>query len=537
MPPNQPPQPARYSRREVLRLGVGVIGAAFFVACGGDELPVQPSVPRLSLIDEYAREGGERGGVLRLGTVRGMGRSETAWPFIYSPLLGLDPRSNLMYGDLAASVELRDPLTLAVTLRPELRFHPDQQSLAAALTSDDVRREFETRAAASEFVFSEVVERVETPNLATVVLHLRAPFGLLIDTLADPRAAGIRSESRSPVTGEPLGSGPFVTALRELAGDALGRNELYHRNGYPLLDGVSLLEVDDELALTEAFVAGDIDRLQGIVDEPPEGQVVLERPGFGMLGLGLSLLGEKGGQRVRFLPAFQDGRVRRAVSMAIDRAELAELFDGQVSGPVGPAHRADALPDGELAADPLYTHDPGEARRLLEAAEVPGLAIRIQTPIDERPRALAKALEEQLDRAGFSALLLVQEPGDWGRAFEAGDFEATVLDLTELATPDLGLRLHTSTGIGGTFSPWGYSNPRYDSAVRDALGEVDPSLRAERSRVAQRLLLDDAPAMFPLVVPTERVSLRRALAGFEFDAYRFNEGWLAPRWSLTRSGR
>ncbi|MDP6605129.1 MAG: ABC transporter substrate-binding protein [Dehalococcoidia bacterium] len=537
MPPPQPPQPARYSRREALRLGVGAVGAAFFVACGGDELPAPPSAPRLSLIDRYARESGERGGVLRLGTVRGMGRSETAWPFIYSPLLGLDPRSNLMYGDLAATLELRDPLTLAITLRPELRFHPDERSLAAALTSDDVRREFETRAAAGEFVFSEVVERVETPDFATLVLHLRAPFGLLIDTLADARAAGIRSEARSPVTGEPLGSGPFVTALRELAGDALGRNELYHHNGYPLLDGVSLLEVEDELALTEAFVAGDIDHLDGVVEYAPEGQVVLERPGFGMLGLGLSLLGEKAGQRVRFVAPFQDGRVRRALSMAIDRVDLAERFDGSVSGPVGPAHRADALPDTELAADPLYTHDPEEARRLLDAAGASDLAIRIQTPTDERPRALAKALEEQLNDGGFDALLLVQEPRDWGRAFDAGDFETTVLDLTDLATPDLGLRLHSSTGIDGAFSPWGYSNPRYDSAVRDALGEIDPSLRAERSRAAQRLLLDDVPAMFPLVVPTERVSLRRALAGFEFDAYRFNDGWLAPRWSLTRSGR
>lgn len=536
-----PPTPARYSRREVLHLGLGAIGAALFVACGGDEPEPTSSAPRLSLIDEYARESGARGGVLRLGTVRGHGRSEAIWPLIYSPLLGLDPRSNLMYGELAASVELRDPLTIAFTLRPELRFHPDEQSLAAALTSGDVRHEFDVRAGAGEFVFSEVVERVETPDLATVVVHLRAPFGLLIDTLADARAAGVRSEARSAVTGEPLGSGPFVTAVREPAGDALGRNELFHRNGFPLLDGVSLAEVEDERALTAAFVAGDIDLLRGVideaVDEAPEGQVVLDRSGFGMLGLGLSLLGEKGGKTVRSLAAFQDQRVRRAVSLAIDRAELAERFDGRISGPVGPAHRADALPEVELAAHPLYKPDRDEARRLLDAADASGLAVRIQTPTDERPRALAEALEQQLNEAGFSALLLVQESADWERAFRAGDFEATVMDLSDLRTPDLGLRLHTSGGVGGAFSPWGYSNPRYDAAVRSALGQLDPSLRAESARDAQRLLLDDVPAMFPLVVPFERVSLRRGLAGFEFDAYGFNEGWLAPRWSPAPSGR
>ena len=86
--------------------------------------------------------------------------------------------------------------------------------------------------------------------------------------------------------------------------------------------------------------------------------------------------------------------------------------------------------------------------------------------------------------------------------------------------------------VDETFSPWGYSNPRYDAAVREALAQLDPSLRAERAREAQRLLLEDVPAMFPLVVPDERTAIASNVAGYEFDGYGFNEGWLVPFWSM-----
>ncbi len=527
-----------HSRRDALRLGAGVVGAALLAACGVREADVAapPPAAGFTILDGYARTAGARGGVLRLGTLRGRGRTEAVWPLVYSALVGLDPRTNLLYGDLAQSVELRDPLSVAFTLRPELRFHPDEQSLANAITSDDVARDFALRRSGSEFVFLDVVDEVLTPDLRTVVLMLRAPFAQLFDTLADTRASGIRSARRSPVTGEPLGSGPFVTASRDEGGDAFARNQLYHRPQLPLLDGATLSLYGDAELIAEAFSAGRLDLLpEGV--EPAAGAerkdaTVIERAGFGLLALGLSLLPEKGGRKVDSVAAFQDDRVRAAVSMAIDREALAERFGGRVSGPVGPAFVADALPRAELAGHRLYRHAPAEARRLLEAADASELDFRVQTSTNLRQRALAEELVRQLGDGGFAPRLQVQEPQDWEPDFRAGDFEATALDLSALATPDVGLRLHMSAGIDETFSPWGYSNPRYDQAVREALAQIDPSLRAERAREAQRLLLDDVPAMFPLVVPDERTVIADRITGYEFDAYGFNEGWLAPFWSM-----
>ena len=68
--------------------------------------------------------------------------------------------------------------------------------------------------------------------------------------------------------------------------------------------------------------------------------------------------------------------------------------------------------------------------------------------------------------------------------------------------------------------------------MRNALSALDPADRAERSREAQRLLLDDVPAMFPIWSRLERASIAKRVQGFEFAAYGFNVRWLAAGWRV-----
>ena len=49
-------------------------------------------------------------------------------------------------------------------------------------------------------------------------------------------------------------------------------------------------------------------------------------------------------------------------------------------------------------------------------------------------------------------------------------------------------------------------------------------------REAQRVLLEEAPGMFPLVTPLEFASLGPRVRGYAFDAFDFNAGWLAAEW-------
>ena len=70
----------------------------------------------------------------------------------------------------------------------------------------------------------------------------------------------------------------------------------------------------------------------------------------------------------------------------------------------------------------------------------------------------------------------------------------------------------------------------FDAAVNTALSQLVPAYRSNATRQAQRVLLERAPGMFPLVTPVETASIGPRVAGYEFDAFDFNPGWLAAEW-------
>ena len=305
----------------------------------------------------------------------------------------------------------------------------------------------------------------------------------------------------------------------------------------PLLGGIEIASANVPSELDAAFARGEIDvRVSPTGSARPNeaGATVHQRPARRMRGLGLSLLGSKNGAVVRYIPAFQDARVRRAIGLSLNHQALIALDGSYVSGPVAPSYPGDALSSQDLLAHPLYRQNLDEARKLLAAAGAGSLAFRLALPDLPLMLQLAQIVAENLQAAGLQPRLQTLPFEGWQRSFLAGDFEATLFDLGALDTPDIGLRLHTTEGIAGKFSLWGYSNPMYDVAVRGALSAFDPKARAEKSKAAQRLLLDDGPAMLPIGAPPEYVSVAAGIDGYAFDAYEFNSGHLSTNWSALQ---
>ena len=531
-----------YTRREALGLGASGLAAALMLACNEDDdepSSTATASPIASLLAPDGTPPARESGALRMGV---RGEAEVPLALTYARLVAVDPRTATVHGDLAFAVEQVDPLLVRFRLRPDAFFHlASDEARAQSIEAADVVRDFAVRAGAGEYLFTEVVDSVEAAGSGTVLLRLRGPFALLFEFLGDPRAAAIRAAAPSPL-GLPLGSGPFVPERREDGGLSLLAHPLYHHLGLPLLDEVRIVTAEREQALDAAFESGALDVRthggeQSLARAAERADAsTLSRSSRRIRGIGLSLVGTRAnGASVRFQPAFQDARVRRALSLSLDREAIAALDGGLPSGPVGPGHAADALPADELAAHPLYQHDPAEAAKLLDAAGVAPLGFLVEAPRRQPLREITQTIARNLRGTSFAPQLELVTNEQWEQDLVAGDFEAIVFELEPARTPDLGLRLHTSSGLNGAFSPWGYSNPVYDEAVRSALSALDPAERAERSREAQRLLLEDVPAMFPLPEPVDQISIANALGGFEYDAYEFNDGWLAPRWHLGAS--
>ena len=533
----------------MIALGAAASAAGLLIACGGSSGTSTSGLP----LQGRPKPPGKRPapGVLRLGRLQGapppnaptnatagMGVDTGNLLLAYARLVAVDGRGPTVFNDAAIAVEQPDPQTVRFTLRDGQRFHTDGSSVAQPLSADTVRTDFQRRAAEGHPLFTDVVDRLDRPDSRTLVLHLKAPFGLLFELLASP-SASIRGDGTYAGTSDRVGSGTWVPSRRDDKTVRYAANPTLSGDLRPLLSAIEMTTATVASELDAAFARGDIDIRTHPAGTRPSaeqerGVTEQKRPSRRMRGLGLSLLGLKNGANVRNVPAFQDARARRAVAMSLDRDTLLALDGSYTSGPVGPAHSGDALSDGDLRAHPIYRFDPAEAQKLLSAAGATGLAFRLAHPDLPLMLQWAQVVGENLLATGFQPRLQSLPFDGWQKSFFAGDFESTLFELGSLDTPDVGLRLHTTEGIAGRFSLWGYSNPAYDVAVRAALSSFDPKVRAEKSREAQRLLLDDGPAMLPLGASAEYVSVASGITGYDFNAYDMNVGYLSTGWAAPQ---
>lgn len=544
----------RFTRRRFLclsgRMGAGAsLGlAAALVGCTSEEATpaTQPSTAtplpedriRVRIPSTSARLPANRAEVTLgalAGDVGADGLDPTARTLTYSRLVGFDPRTASVYGDLANEIELVEPLLIRLRLRDGVHFHPDAGGSAEALTAESVRVDFEARRDEGTFLFSDVIESVEAPSATEVVIRLKAPFSLLFEYLARPDAS-IRGAGDYGGFSAPIGSGPFLPSAIDRGDLVMSPNPLVPGGEAPRASRLRIRRADQPADLDALFVQGQIDvrehadaRSREIASVRTD-RVEVSRARQRMRGIALSLLAPRDQASAQTVEAFRDARVRRAVSVAIDRTALVEADPGFLAGPVGPAFAGDALPGVELEAHPLYQHSQTEAQALLDAAGYPEIELRLSHSDSPLMLSLAQRVAEQLTAAGIQVRLIGRPQAEFETAFLAGDFEAAFFELDRLVSPDIGLRLHTTGGLEGNRSPWGYSNPVYDSKVQQTLSQIDPGERTRHSREAQRLLLDDVPAMLPLTAPVEYASLSPDLAGYEFDAYGFNVGILGRFW-------
>jgi peptide/nickel transport system substrate-binding protein len=416
----------------------------------------------------------------------------------YSTLLKFDTANYpQIVGDLAEAWTVSpDRQTYTFRLRPKVLFHD-----GSLLTSADVKASYERIVHPPAGVLSvrqadyAAITNIETPDPRTVVFHLQWPDAAMLANFASPwnciySAAKLRDDPAYPKT-HILGTGPFIF-VEHVKGDhwTAQRWDKYFLPGKPYLDGYRanfLTEANAARAMEEgrimaqfrSFTPTERDEINKVLGNQAQTH---EGPWITYLAVVFNAN----------RPPFNDSRVRRALSLAIDRWQAADTladstFLKYVGGVMRPGTQI-STPESELIKLPGFSHDiaasRAEARRLLAEAGVPNLEVTLTNRSDV-PVPYAAAGDYIINawrEIGVRATQQLLSTKDWTGALESGNFfAATDLAADYFDDPTIQLARYVSRDL----SPNNHagSTDRFLDALY--IGQAVTSDLHERARIVR----------------------------------------------------
>jgi peptide/nickel transport system substrate-binding protein len=394
---------------------------------------------------------------------------------------------------LAEKWETPDAQTYTFHLRPGVAFANLPPVNGRDLVAADVRwtLEFLSRTGqaaglkpAPAAAMFEGLERVETPDRSTVVVHFREPFAPFVNTIA-LEYSGILAREVIDLDGgyerHVVGTGPFqLDPSTSQPGQhwTYKKNPAYWRKGFPYLDQVSQLIIPDDATANAAFQARQVDFLDytgltaGLV-----GQIKRSLPNTVVFDY-LSTEGKHLYMNVS-RPPLNDERVRRAFVLSIDRdAMIRALSDGKGEWAV-----AGGMP-GLFTLEEvrqILQFDPGQAKKLMSAAGYgDGVDLTAMFPGQKYGQELVdqwQLIQAQVKNTGFNLKLQSVDPTEESNRKRSGDFQ---LEMTpKMLEGDLDETIYTVFYSKSAGNYARIKDAKLDELVLAQRREPDPAKRRE----------------------------------------------------------
>jgi peptide/nickel transport system substrate-binding protein len=317
----------------------------------------------------------------------------------------------------------------------------------------------------------------------------------------------------SPATRTLVGSGRFrfnkwEPGVRiELVADTA------NYRGRPKLDRVVLSRIDAPATGETQILTGQADFMEAI---PPDDAgkldsntyarpVIVPALSYGFMGMNPY---DPANPKLAH-PIFSDRRVRRALSMAVDRqAMLHNVFGDKGRIGHGPFPARLSVADTTIALPPF---DTAAAAAILESAgwkrgpdgmrSKAGRPLRFSLliPSTSAPRkAYALLIQDQLKRyAGAQVDIDVVDANAYMPRAQTGKFDAIMMGWGTDPSPGGGKQNWTTAGIGPQGQNWlRYSNPRVDALFDSVTASFNPAKTKELASEAFRQIVADAPAIW-----------------------------------------
>lgn len=420
-------------------------------------------------------------------------------------LLDYDEKLELVPG-LAESVEPDETgLVFTITLRDGTRWED-----GTPVTSEDVEATLKAlldpaTPALYRRSFFEDLTSIEVVDARTTRVSFAKPYAARRQAFNLPllpsRLYRGTDVATNPANRRPLANGPFRLASWEPGTIRLVRNTQYFGEA-PAYEQVVLRVVPESSSAFQGLLTGALDESRlnavqraGAAKEPAVREVRYDELAYTFIAWN------------NRLPQFEDRRVRRALTMLIDREAIARSLYGGLARPAnGPLPPGLWPHDATLAPLP---HDAAAAAALLDEAgwrkgrdgvrTKGGVRLAFSLAFggaSDRQRQVQELAQRAFREAGVEATLAPMEWGAFVDRVDAGDYEACSLALNLDPNPDLRPNWHSSqvppNGMNHSF----YSNPRADALMDELATTFDREKARPLWIELQRILAEDQPFSF-----------------------------------------
>ncbi|MFC4619444.1 ABC transporter substrate-binding protein [Camelliibacillus cellulosilyticus] len=383
----------------------------------------------------------------------------------------------------------KDGLTYTFTLRDGIKFHNGDP-----VTVDDVKYSFDRlmgtttgKPLSSKFVN---VASIETPDEKTVVMKLKTPDSTFLTRLTANDAAILSKKNDAKQNDHPIGTGPFKFVKYAPQNNLIVEKfKDYWRKGVPYFDKVTFVFQEDDQAAYLSLEGGDL-QLASIpaskVSEAEGKYTLIHQNTNAVFLLGFN---EK-------KKPFNDRRIRQAINDAINKDDIIQAtFSGRATkigsnmSPAMGSYYKKGLED-------YYKTDLNKAKSLLaEAGFKDGFSTTLTVSSHNKMYAdAAQVVKEELKPLGINVKINVVEWAKWlENVYKNRDYEMTMIDFTGYLSPYQILERYRTDASGNLMN---YSNPEYDTLMKDVLLEQDKDKQIQMYRRAQEILTKDAAAVY-----------------------------------------
>ena len=439
--------------------------------------------------------------------------------FLFNGLVKYDKDSSTIIGDLAEKFYFKDNVTLVFNLRKNVKWHDGAEFSAKdvlftyqTLMSDKIASPY-----SANFRFVKTVNIVD--KYTVEVIYKQAYFKALDTWMMGILPEHLLKDEDNLMSAKfntaPIGTGPYKLEQLEHSKNIILAAFNDYFEGRPKIDKISFHVIADPMTrfLMLKSQATDIGNL-----EPMDYERQLHKDFFSKFNIYEEITHSYTylGFNLR-LKKFQDPRVRKALSLAIDRQEIVDiLFLKHAKVCTGPFLPGTAAFNEKVKAP---TQDIKKAIVLLEEAGYNAsnpftFEISTSNSSSIRPYA-AQILQHQLKKVGVVVKLRVME---WQAFLNMvvfpHKFDSVLLGWSLSSTPDPYMFWHTDNDKQGGFNLIGYNNPKMDKMIEESQSMIDRKRLGKTWKEMFQIIADDNPYLF-LYIPNSITAVNKEIKNVE----------------------